>query len=914
MLIGNTLLAKQTKWMNAATDLQTLQSECCPTMSILNMWAEIQWIYRQKPIPCYIPFDADPSLQSNITECHTLYQDRPVPFAPVITLLHNGYQVLVAIFNPDKDECHIIGSGSTTHRAKAMGEAISELAKTSWNRISALMAWPPDRRFKTTRILYWEDKRCNLDSGVTALQVIDHLWSHGFETDKDQYWMRPILPCHHKTRYQISKDIYSTLQDLFEIKSDPQAQHFQKTIMNQLDSHFMLTMDRYCTCCVSTHKDGRQDGHTANIAATSSFGNFLKKYLLNLNLLKALEHLIQEYKNSPCFRTFQLTSLLPYTRISVELIEFFLTLEWNLFGQPRYKFFSNRYQHILDSGPGPIISLLELDSGTYAVQVFDPQDALVHIIGAAPLACQHKCPNMKALELCERISQHFGWEINYYSIQWHTVQWDIPEDHQAYLTESLIIACQITFHIWKYGFHTCKDEFWVRPPYLGCTHEMRKIILLTLEAYIKPYSPWNNAEYHLVLQRLDEEADCCSQSHRESLIEEQNEENMPFTSLPTSAGSIGNRIAKIHCAKGARKMFQPKILHHSQSSGPRISNQKIHEKSADTIVNLTNYGSYDDYYNGPDITFLESYDRTRIAFETNKVYSIFNRSMHSGDIGWRDWGYRISPDFTCAFKAGQANFVEEHMLPPEVEDLPLPQPGPIPQNAQNVGPYELVQICQNTNGKNKDAILDGIICHEGRPPDFAILDLQREAVPVAKVKAVVDFDSLIWVTRNPRFLADVNVFWSPQIRSTAAIAKDNHVSITLILPRPDEDTNERWSQKFSLSRLPHIIFGRIDDFSLMLFFPRMAHQKQVGQKRFWQTLLPKSELEIFYSQVVYPAAKQVQPPSYMVYAPTDENQRTYKARGHDYQKKPFSPSAFVALCEAMNKLVRDMRYLAVISP
>lgn len=65
---------------------------------------------------------------------------------------------------------------------------------------------------------------------------------------------------------------------------------------------------------------------------------------------------------------------------------------------------------------------------------------------------------------------------------------------------------------------------------------------------------------------------------------------------------------------------------------------------------------------------------------------------------------------------------------------------------------------------------------------FVKLDLQRDAIIPTRIVATVDVDSVVWLTRHPRFKHAINIFTKPVIRNKPPIYKHNHIYVDLLVP------------------------------------------------------------------------------------------------------------------------------------
>ena len=140
------------------------------------------------------------------------------------------------------------------------------------------------------------------------------------------------------------------------------------------------------------------------------------------------------------------------------------------------------------------------------------------------------------------------------------------------------------------------------------------------------------------------------------------------------------------------------------------------------------------------------------------------------------------------------------------------------------------------------------------------MDIYRDAISSQSVKpqALIDFDSLIWVTYRLKFLAPLSVLNIPPPPSQKwHIHKDNHVKVRLVAPPgaySDEPRGQYLQPRTSLCKIPHICLGQIGSceakLHLLLFFPRMLHYSKKGTA---DSLIPYAAQQQLWNRVIIPA-------------------------------------------------------------
>lgn len=124
----------------------------------------------------------------------------------------------------------------------------------------------------------------------------------------------------------------------------------------------------------------------------------------------------------------------------------------------------------------------------------------------------------------------------------------------------------------------------------------------------------------------------------------------------------------------------------------------------------------------------------------------------------------------------------------------------------------------------------------------------------------VDIDSLIWVTRFPRFAKWVNIYMQPVIRKYPPIRHHNHVYIDVLYPPSEEDPSAPEERvRFKLNQIPHLFLGKLSEgrgtANLYMVFPRMIHKHP--HIRRYSNMIPWDLQGTLWDKVIIPAMKHV---------------------------------------------------------
>jgi len=294
---------------------------------------------------------------------------------------------------------------------------------------------------------------------------------------------------------------------------------------------------------------------------------------------------------------------------------------------------------------------------------------------------------------------------------------------------------------------------------------------------------------------------------------------------------------------------------------------------------------FDEYYNGPTMDTLLTLPPEIMGYDASLVY-LANRILINPWSTFKDYGYRLLPNYAQNFNLGDPVMFKEHLCP---VGLPNP-PHSITDYHQKrylrdgklVEPKDQIvfgarELLEEATARDDDTVILTGKFWEGGYDQYIVLDLQRDEIKPQEIVYSCDIDSLIWVTRRPKFYGPFGVYISPMIRNKAPIWKNNHVRVELLFPQSEAEMEgsgprEEWLTKpWSLSNIPHLYFGTVSPGTsaadILLFFPRMTHQDP--HRHYWANQVPKYIQNILWDRVIVPAVRSVQEVTEISYFPID---------------------------------------------
>lgn len=344
------------------------------------------------------------------------------------------------------------------------------------------------------------------------------------------------------------------------------------------------------------------------------------------------------------------------------------------------------------------------------------------------------------------------------------------------------------------------------------------------------------------------------------------------------------------------------------------------------LYNLFSW-NYDQYQNGPTMDELVPISDTVIQLASKSLAYIAGKLL---DMPWRlfrDYGYRLPPHFFQMFHLHQPVMVKEHLMISDPHALPPSSSSPIELHPSpsrtlllhstvetrwgeaeitdtvTMGATKMIQLSQQVT--NDDVFVTG----KTADGQFINVNLQEDSVTPEKIVYAVDIDSVIWITRKPRFSLAVELYTLPVFRNKAPISKDNHVKVELLYPPVEQGRREEWwSRSFSLSRIPHVLLGKMGKANICLFLPRMTHQDPYTHR--WANVVPFEVQTQLWEKIVMKALRRITGDVGLAYIGENQAHISFKSSNQAKMPKthPVRKSHFVKMVEEMQDIVRKIQF------
>jgi hypothetical protein len=286
---------------------------------------------------------------------------------------------------------------------------------------------------------------------------------------------------------------------------------------------------------------------------------------------------------------------------------------------------------------------------------------------------------------------------------------------------------------------------------------------------------------------------------------------------------------------------------------------------------------YDDYFNGPVLDDLHDLQRPG-GVDGFPLDFDYKPTVHSSWERFKDYGYRIEPEFSLMFNQQNPLHTREHALPPPIKE-DSDQGVEAAGSADDSIVMGMEEMMEEAGEPGSVASMMMFVCGrmvvEGGDK-LVIIDPLRDAVPIKKKSLHLsgDIDSFIWTCDHMKTLCEVGIHVLPYTGKQPPIYKSNHAFVEIINPQSQADKDqgpghrqEWFSTRHSLSAIPHTHFAKIAvgnmTINISVFFPRMKHRDPLTGKR--ATLIPFEIQSVWLTQVVYPAILQDEGPSAMPY-------------------------------------------------
>jgi len=304
---------------------------------------------------------------------------------------------------------------------------------------------------------------------------------------------------------------------------------------------------------------------------------------------------------------------------------------------------------------------------------------------------------------------------------------------------------------------------------------------------------------------------------------------------------------------------------------------------------------YDNYTDGPTLDVLDPIPDTIMQLAQISLVYIANRVItNPWSLFEKDHGYRLLSDYAQMSLLTKPILVREHLSPvgllnpPHAFTLHNPKKKSrsgdpiIVHDRITLGAEALLDLADDEG--NDLLLLTGRLEHFDRA--YVYLDLEKDRVDPQHIYKACDIDSLIWITRKPKFNGCIGIYEMPVIREKPPIWKNNHIMVELLFPQSEDDKLQggprtEWQTKaFRLSTIPHLSFGLIgqstSSVELVLFFPRMTHRHpHLGR---WENAIPSHIQNLFWDRVLLPAMKEIRTHVQEPYAPLDREHAAFKQK------------------------------------
>ena len=349
---------------------------------------------------------------------------------------------------------------------------------------------------------------------------------------------------------------------------------------------------------------------------------------------------------------------------------------------------------------------------------------------------------------------------------------------------------------------------------------------------------------------------CSSKREPLSSGDEEDDNSMPLDmyqhmTVPKNLRNRHKEMKDAHC----RPLRKAMALHQLIPLEPR----------AFEILPRSRFRDFDDYINGPSLEDLKMFQQ-QAGPDSQPCDWHAQPTVCSPWEPFRDWGYRVEPEFALMFPSQKPQKVFEHFLPaPRMEEPPIDV---LTDPAVEVMGMEDMLRCAGLEGSKEsmDLFIKGL-APGGKWVKF---DPRRDSkeLPLDDIVLSSDIDSIIVTTHKLKVLGDVDIEVLPYAGRRPPIPKSNHTYIELLMPQSEEDLaspgrTEWFSTRHSVSTVPHTHFGKIGYFKISIHFPRMKHRDPITNRT--MTLIPWEVQNLFLTDLLYPAIIAGENPSTLLY-------------------------------------------------
>ena len=570
------------------------------------------------------------------------------------------------------------------------------------------------------------------------------------------------------------------------------------------------------------------------------------------------------------------------------------------------------------------------------------------------------------IPVCERLYRLHGWpQWNEDTPNWITVH-QVNWQQNGY--DCGPITCQVIEHIWLHGFHQ-RGPYWNRPA-LQCGHQMRYRMATEIDQKIREtitsydvlptiltdqelntlcQQDWASCLYmkdDLILyyeqnptrsfQKIHQEirkrmakcSDCLQSSTRVN------------TASPVSIRARAPASAPAPAAVANRTPSQPAVPHTDEDEpDPAIINQGIHVRDfsqaqisryprptpppilppliSKVQLRLCSDDSFDNYQERPSREDMQPIPHLALNWVGADVVYVASKLVENPWVTHRDYGYRLEPDFVQAFHLPPPVMVMDHLMPVGLANDPrnldellalFAQSTQFSQDGEEMGAQQMINYAK---AKAWNDIFVTGRTEDGR---YIRINLERDRVVPARIIVSVDIDSLIWVTRFPKFTKWVNIYMQPVVRKHPPIQKHNHIYINVLYPPSEQEPSAGEERvRFKLNQIPHLFLGKIGGGSgtanLYMVFPRMTHKHPYIRR--YSNIVPWDLQGILWDKVIIPAMKKVTTPADEPYIGFDREDLIFKAQDKGQRQGeatyPLKPRQLTQFFNHVNEIVECNR-------
>jgi hypothetical protein len=344
--------------------------------------------------------------------------------------------------------------------------------------------------------------------------------------------------------------------------------------------------------------------------------------------------------------------------------------------------------------------------------------------------------------------------------------------------------------------------------------------------------------------------------------------------------------ADARCRRPSRKAKAPNTSIHLITLEPRKFQLLPRNRRRD----------YDDYYNGPSLEDMRIFSRVG-GLESQPLDWFSKPTIRSCWELFRDWGYRLEPEFALMFACQEPQKVIEHILPlPYIPNQPQISNIEEDGKVSKMGMKDIIDSA-GTEGSIHSMELeeDGEVCEMGMQDmldsagaEGSIRSMElfvkgktvdgrwvkfnpkkdSHTIPPSNFTLSTDIDSIVITGDKISLSGDVEIEVLPYSGQRPPIPKSNHSYVELLMPQSEADIDsggrsEWFSTRHSLSTIPHTHFAKINQCKISIHFPRMKHKDPITGRA--ATLIPWEVQSLFLVEVLYPAIVAGENPSTMPY-------------------------------------------------